>query len=145
MPSAGDYTDAARGVAQLGSAPRLGRGGRRFKSAHPDHMLRELKAQRKADGVVNAAHFDTEGNLLWVRAFERRGPTWSDLVLLDRQSLIQRLEDGKRFYVGSRHDYNASEFDIGERINLKEKKKKRVLVVGKGSPDKDQLEGLPPI
>ena len=25
-----------RGVAQLGSAPRSGRGGRRFKSAHPD-------------------------------------------------------------------------------------------------------------
>ena len=26
-----------RGVAQLASAPRLGRGGRRFKSSHPDH------------------------------------------------------------------------------------------------------------
>jgi hypothetical protein len=25
-----------RGVAQFGSAPRLGRGGQRFKSAHPD-------------------------------------------------------------------------------------------------------------
>jgi hypothetical protein len=25
-----------RGVAQFGSAPRLGRGGRRFKSARPD-------------------------------------------------------------------------------------------------------------
>jgi hypothetical protein len=108
-------------------------------------MLRELKAQRKADGVVNAAHFDSEGNLLWVRAFERRGPTWSDLVLLDRRSLVQRLEAGKRFYVGSRRDYNASEFEIGERINLKGKKKERVLVVGKGSSDKDLLEGLPPI
>ncbi len=26
-----------RGVAQLASAPRLGRGGRRFESCHPDH------------------------------------------------------------------------------------------------------------
>ncbi len=26
-----------RGVAQLASAPRLGRGGRRFESSHPDH------------------------------------------------------------------------------------------------------------
>ena len=26
-----------RDVAQLGSAPRLGRGGRRFESCHPDH------------------------------------------------------------------------------------------------------------
>jgi hypothetical protein len=31
------YTRLSRGVAQLASAPRLGRGGRRFKSAHPDH------------------------------------------------------------------------------------------------------------
>ena len=29
-----------RGVAQPGSAPRLGRGGRRFKSSHPDHFGR---------------------------------------------------------------------------------------------------------
>jgi hypothetical protein len=27
-----------RGVAQLASAPRLGRGGRRFKSSHPDQL-----------------------------------------------------------------------------------------------------------
>ena len=27
-----------RDVAQLGSAPRLGRGGRTFKSCHPDHL-----------------------------------------------------------------------------------------------------------
>lgn len=31
-----DYTLFARGVAQLVSVPRLGRGGRRFESAHPD-------------------------------------------------------------------------------------------------------------
>ena len=30
------YTHTPRGVAQLASAPRLGRGGRRFESAHPD-------------------------------------------------------------------------------------------------------------
>jgi hypothetical protein len=30
------YTHPRRGVAQFGSAPRLGRGGRRFESARPD-------------------------------------------------------------------------------------------------------------
>jgi hypothetical protein len=30
------YTHAASGCSAVGSAPRLGRGGRRFKSAHPD-------------------------------------------------------------------------------------------------------------
>ena len=31
------YNRYYRGVAQLASAPRLGRGGRRFESSHPDH------------------------------------------------------------------------------------------------------------
>jgi dolichyl-phosphate beta-glucosyltransferase len=34
-----DYTHYSRGVAQSGSAPRLGRGGRRFESARPDWKL----------------------------------------------------------------------------------------------------------
>ncbi len=32
-----------RGVAQLASAPRLGRGGRRFESAHPDQAAGNLE------------------------------------------------------------------------------------------------------
>ena len=33
-----------RDVAQFGSAPRLGRGGRTFESCHPDHLKRSLLA-----------------------------------------------------------------------------------------------------
>ena len=33
-----------RGVAQLASAPRLGRGGRRFESFHPDQIKNVSKA-----------------------------------------------------------------------------------------------------
>ncbi len=32
------FTDKSRDVAQLGSAPAWGAGGRRFKSSHPDHI-----------------------------------------------------------------------------------------------------------
>ncbi len=35
---------AARSVAQSGSAPRSGRGGRRFKSCHSDHSAMTIKA-----------------------------------------------------------------------------------------------------
>ncbi len=34
-----------RDVAQLGRAPGLGPGGRRFKSCHPDHLILEIKTQ----------------------------------------------------------------------------------------------------
>ena len=36
-----------RDVAQLGSAPRLGRGGRTFKSCHPDHLKKAVHIQSK--------------------------------------------------------------------------------------------------
>ena len=41
------YTQASRGVAQYGSAPRLGRGGRRFESARPDFDRQILHRQRQ--------------------------------------------------------------------------------------------------
>ena len=37
-----DNNQRPRDVAQLGSAPRLGRGGRTFKSCHPDHFNKRL-------------------------------------------------------------------------------------------------------
>ena len=40
------YTHTVRGVAQSGSAPRLGRGGRRFESARPDNQLICYKAEQ---------------------------------------------------------------------------------------------------
>ncbi len=36
----GVSTDIYRDVAQLGSAPAWGAGGRRFKSSHPDQILK---------------------------------------------------------------------------------------------------------
>lgn len=38
-----------RGVAQLGSAPALGAGGRRFKSCHPDHFLSPIKRRIRCE------------------------------------------------------------------------------------------------
>ena len=34
------HLEESRGVAQPGSAPEWGSGGRRFKSGHPDHLLK---------------------------------------------------------------------------------------------------------
>lgn len=38
-------------MAQLGSAPRLGRGGRTFKSCHPDHL--EKRTQYRFSFFIN--------------------------------------------------------------------------------------------
>ena len=38
----------ARGVAQLVSAPRSGRGGRKFESSHPDNKRQQIESQSVA-------------------------------------------------------------------------------------------------
>jgi hypothetical protein len=54
------------------------------------------------DGVVEAVRYKPNGEIDWVRAYERRGPTFSDWLLIDRQSVIKRLKSGRRFVVGER-------------------------------------------
>ena len=93
----------------------------------------------KLDGVIEAVRFTSGGKIEWVRAYERRGPTWGDHVLLDRDTLVARLEAGKRFYAGKRITNHASEFELGERIQLS-----GTAVVTEGSEaKKDQLAGVP--
>ena len=98
---------------------------------------------KKLDGVIEAAHFNADGRLAWVRAYERRGPTWSDVVLLDRTTLIQRLKAGKRFYVGTRREFLASEFELSQPLRLVQSRRGLILVVGKGPAQQDSLEGIP--
>ena len=98
---------------------------------------------KKVDGVIEAAHFTSDGKLAWVRAYERRGPTWSDVVLLDRASLVQRLKKRKRFYVGTRREFLASEFELKEPLRLVEFYRGEALVVGRGEDRQDRLEGIP--
>ena len=82
--------------------------------------FRKLMSKPKFDGVVEGVRYTTDGQIDWVRAYERRGPTWSDHVLLDRAALIERLEAGKRFYIGQRIENQASEFALGEAISLQQ-------------------------
>ena len=108
-----------------------------------DSMKRPRKRLKNVDGVIEAAHFTPDGKLAWVRAYERRGPTWSDTVLLDRDTLVRRLKKRKRFYVGTRREFLASEFDLGEPLRLIEFYRGEALVTGRGQARQDKLEGIP--
>ncbi|MEX2162333.1 MAG: hypothetical protein WD751_10530 [Anaerolineales bacterium] len=103
------------------------------------------KRVKKLDGVIEAAHFNPDGRLAWVRAYERRGPTWSDVVLLDREALLQRLKKGKRFYVGTRREFWASEFDVTIPVRLVEFYRGSAIVAGQGGARQDRLEEIPQV
>ncbi len=95
----------------------------------------------KFDGVIEAVRYKG-GKIDVVRAYERRGPTFSDHILLDRKTLIERLENGKRFVTGQRKEYFASTFEVGKPVSLEGQNSKQVVTT-KPQSEQDLLEGVP--
>ena len=101
-------------------------------------------AKEKFDAVVDAVHYNLDGNVEWVRIFERRGPTWSDYVLVSRQKLVEELKAGKKYMVGKRVQYEASTFDVTVPLTLIQNGKDILTTVNSKS-EVDLLEGVPVI
>jgi len=74
-------------------------------------------SKQKYDGVIEAARYKN-GQIVWVRAYERRGATFSDIVLLDRKNLLDRLQKGRRFVTGRRRPDLAGTFIVGNPVKL---------------------------
>jgi hypothetical protein len=98
---------------------------------------------KKLDGVIEAVHYSTEGQVDWVRAYLRRGPAWSDRVILGRQELIDALKSGKRMAIGKRVEYLAGTFDVASTVQLVGQPGKEFLVNSNAAADCDNLEGAP--
>jgi hypothetical protein len=93
------------------------------------------------DGVIEAVRYKA-GKIEVVRAYERRGATFSDHVLLDRATLVNRLREGKLFVTGQRKEFLASTFDTGKSVNLFGKDGSQ-FVTTLAQEERDQLEGVP--
>jgi len=99
--------------------------------------------KKNYDGVVVAVRYTSQGEIDWVRAFERHGYVFSDRVNLDRETLIDRLKSGKRFKTGERKPYQGSDFDVKDDIRLVDKNGNQIIVAGQNSSDRDLLGNLP--
>ncbi|MBC8506086.1 MAG: hypothetical protein ISR58_07545 [Anaerolineales bacterium] len=99
--------------------------------------------QKKFDGVIDTVHYAADGQIEWVRAYERVGFVFTDILTLDRQTLINRLKDGARFFIGKRMPYVGNEFELSEKVRLEGKKGAEFVVVGETKGNKDSLEGVP--
>ena len=95
------------------------------------------------DGVVVAVRYTPQGNIDWVRAFERHGFVFTDRMMMKRDQLVERLKSGKKFKTGERLIYQGNDFEIKEDIRWEEKNGEGVIVVGQDSPDHDSLGQLP--
>ncbi|MFN2198224.1 MAG: hypothetical protein ACK2UW_19040 [Anaerolineales bacterium] len=98
----------------------------------------------KFDGVVEAVHYNTDGMIKWVRVYERRGPTFSDLVLIPREDLIRDIKSGKVYMAGRRLELMASTFEVTSPLRVEGSNDSEVLVSGSaGTTDHDLLADVP--
>lgn len=96
---------------------------------------------KKFDGVIEAVRYKN-GQIVVVRAFERRGATFSDRILIDRKELIERLKGGKKFILGQRKALLAGTFDEGKPVQLVSRDGKDIIATST-TADHDELEQAP--
>lgn len=95
----------------------------------------------RVDGVIEAVRYKG-GKIELVRAYERRGPTFSDRILLDRQTLVARIKQGRHFFTGQRRELLASTFVLGKPVNLLGRNGDQVITT-LDRPGQERLEGVP--
>jgi len=96
---------------------------------------------KKFDGVIEAVRYKN-GQIVTVRAYERRGATFSDHVLIDRRDLLERVKSGKQFVTGSRKELMASTFEQGKPVKVVSRDGKEYISTRDGA-DHDELELVP--
>ena len=95
---------------------------------------------KKFDGVIEAVQYKN-GQITVVRAFERRGATFSDRVLLSRKELLERLKKGQTYVIGKRKELLASTFEVQEKpVQVLDRNGKEIIST---RPDADHDELAP--
>jgi len=96
---------------------------------------------KKIDGVIEAARYKN-GQIMLVRAYERRGAAFSDWVLLDRKALLERLKSGQQYVVGSREEFLAGTFKFGKPVLIVKQEEHEILSTHENAT-RDELEEIP--
>lgn len=96
---------------------------------------------KKIDGVIEAVRYKN-GQIAVVRAYQRRGATYSDRVLVDRKTLLERLQKGQTYVTGSREELNASTFKLGKPVMIVKQDDREILATSEKAI-RDELEKVP--
>lgn len=99
---------------------------------------------KKFDGVIEAVHYKN-GQIVTVRAYERRGSAFSDRVLIDRKDLLERIKNGKQFVIGARKEFWAGTFDgakDAKPVQVVTRDGKEFIATRTGA-EHDELESAP--
>jgi hypothetical protein len=100
-------------------------------------------ARKNDDGIIVAAHYKADGDIDWVQAFLRRGPIWSDVVIISREALVEQIKSGKNYVTGTRVEYMGTTFETADVVNLITSNDHNILVTGDIDSETDRLENVP--
>jgi hypothetical protein len=101
-------------------------------------------AKIKFDGILEAAHLNSDGQLVWVRVYERENASFTDRIILSREEFIKQLEAGKRYMLGERILHLGGTFNVSKPVNLVKKDGKQLIVVGEAQDaTQDELTTVP--
>jgi len=95
-------------------------------------------AKLNFDGIIEAVRYAQDGKIEVVRAFERRGATFSDNIIISRANLMTRLKNGQKFVTGVRKEYMGSTFETRKTVLISGD----VITTG-SQTNHDQLEEVP--
>lgn len=95
---------------------------------------------KRADVVLVAARYGADGRVQIAQAYQRRGPIWGDLVLLDRRALVEALRRGGKVFAGRTRDL-SHDFELLHRLALGGREDK--VVVRAGDADGRDDLGVP--
>jgi hypothetical protein len=96
---------------------------------------------KKFDGIIEAVRYKN-GQINIVRAYERRDASFSDRLLIDRKGLLERIKNGKRFFIGSRKEYMAGTFEEGKQVKVINSNGNEFIST-RDAADHDELEETP--
>jgi hypothetical protein len=102
-------------------------------------------AKAKYDAVVQAVHYGNGGKIAWARTFQRRGPIWSDYVLVNRQDLIDQIKSGKRYMTGRRVQQMGGTFEVERQLRVIQRDGDELLGTNGEQSNRDYLENVPVI
>ncbi|RCK74794.1 MAG: hypothetical protein ANABAC_1511 [Anaerolineae bacterium] len=99
----------------------------------------------KADFIIETVRYSPNGEIEWVRGYERRGEVFSDVVIVPRHELVERLKKGKKIFAGRRLSKMGSAFELSKGVQLKAMNGNAVIVTENTSASSDRLDGVPVI
>jgi hypothetical protein len=99
--------------------------------------------RRKIDGVIEAVRYTPQGSIDWVRSYERRDMVYSDVLILNREEFLERLDAGQLFYTGKRKQYQGNAFETERKVITKGTNGDRIILTEGSDADQDHLEGVP--